>query len=107
MRTVLPLRESRMAIIRRGREAHVGQKIVSSPWTSLPKRFLGSPRSIVVAPAVRTSPAARVVGLLTATRSVAISCVNLSVELALRKFGDNPLRDSAVSPDRYPSDGSL
>jgi hypothetical protein len=36
-----------MEIVRRGREAHVGQKNVSSSWTSLPKRVPGSVRGSV------------------------------------------------------------
>jgi hypothetical protein len=42
-----------MEITRRGWEAHIGQKIVSSSWTSLPKRFPGFVRSIVCTPAAR------------------------------------------------------
>jgi hypothetical protein len=45
-----------MEIVRRGRETHVGQKIVSSSWTSLPKRFPGSVRSIVCYPGCTCAP---------------------------------------------------
>src|SRR5215813_1047190 len=47
MRTVRPLRESSREIMRRRREAHVGQRIVSPP---LSNRLPGSVRSMLVNP---------------------------------------------------------